>query len=156
VKKALLVAACVALSGCGLMQMQKFNEWNADARARAESGELAWSEYYLQAFNEVSKLPGSMPGKGLAMLQSATLLDAAKAMEAGQMPRDEFFSLQRKAKAQMQIQLQQEQAQAAAQQQVFMQQWLQTQALIQQQYRPPPTTNCSSYRVGNTIQTNCR
>lgn len=150
-KKIVAVLLCAALTGCGVMEIYRFEQWQADARPRADSGEMPWSEYYTQAFDEVSKLPDSYPGKGLAMLQSATLIDAARAMEAGQMPREEFFSLQRKAKAQMQM----HNEQAALQQQAITQQWLQTQALIQQQYKPARRTNCSSYQLGNSVQTTC-
>lgn len=151
-KRIALIAACVALQGCGMMEMQRLEAWNAEARPQAESGQMLWSEYYTQAYDRTSRLPDAMTGKGLAMLQAATLIDAARAMEAGQMPQEEFFSLQRKARAQMQM----HHEQAAAQQQAIVQQWMQTQAVIQQQYRPAPTTNCTTYRVGNTLQTNCR
>lgn len=132
--------------------MQQFNDWNAQARPMAEAGEMLWSEYYKQGYEQARQVDDSVAGKGFAMLQAAVLIDAALAMEAGKMPREEFHGLQRKAAAEMQMHLQQD----AMQRQAMFQQWLTTQAFIQQAYRPAPTTQCVSSRVGNSVTTNCR
>lgn len=150
--KLLTVVLSIAMTGCVSMAMQDFNRWNADARPKAESGELLWSDYYKQGYEQASKVPDSTPAKGLVMMQAALLIDAAKAMESGAMSKDDFHSLQRKAQAELRIALERDEMQRQA----MAAQWIQTQALIQQRYNTPHPVSCTTSKVGNFLQTNCR
>lgn len=150
-KRAIAFVCVLMLCGCGIKQAYEFKDWNEGALAMAESGDLKWSDYYKDRYDRLAKLPQGLPGLGFSMLLTNTLLDASLAYESGKISKEEFDSLRRKSKAEYTMYLERSQAE----QQALYNQWIAAQAQVQQAYKQAKPVNCSSYKVGQTLQTNC-
>jgi methionyl-tRNA formyltransferase len=155
----LLIALVLVLTlgGCAHLEAQKVSNWARQNKPLAESGQMKWSDYYTQLFDHIKAVPDNINGKGFYLQASATMIDAAKAFEEGRASKDEFDSFQRQMiakEAEYQESVRYRNAQQAMNAAMVYNQFLQTQAMQAQAWRSRPV-NCTSYGLGNTVQTNC-
>lgn len=147
-----VVVLAVFLASCTYMQAKDFQAWNDDALQRAVSGESKWSDYYRERYERLSKFPPGTQGAGFSMLLTNTLLDAALLYEAGNLSPADFESLRRRARAEYSMYLER----AQTEQQALFNQWLATQAVIQQSTQARRPVSCSTTTLGNSAQTICQ
>lgn len=89
----LLSVATILTVGCASQQAREFRAWIPTAEKRAETGEVKWSDVYLEAYDRISKAPDT--GKADAMEHYNSLLTFAIAYEGGKLSKDQFDSLRR-------------------------------------------------------------
>lgn len=162
----LLVALLVALLvGCATPppdpRIAEYLAWERNSKQMALDGQMPWTSYYSQGYDRLSQFPSSLD-RNLRMQAFAQTLPYARQYEAGQISRDQFYDQRRL----VNMSIQQAAAQARAQQQALdnanMANALQMMRAMQpapiQLPMPAPapaSVNCTSYRSGNTVQTNC-
>jgi hypothetical protein len=157
-KKMLWLVACIVLVGCAQMETQRIRNWTQQNKPMAQSGAMAWSEYYTGLYNQIAMVPDNINGKGFYLQASAALIDAAKAYEDGKITKDDFESFQRTMtgkEAEYQEQVRRSNAQSAMNAAIVYNQFLQAQAAQAQAWRNSSPVNCTSYRLGNSMQTQC-
>jgi hypothetical protein len=138
---ALLAAACTS----------PVNEWVAVNHPLAVHGQMKWSEYYTQLFDQVAQ--SHVANKGTAMERANLMIQGAQKYEAGTMSKENFFAMQRMAQ-------EWEAKEAEAQQRrsnMALGQALQNVGEMYKKapiptYNPPPV---QSYTTKPPVQTNC-
>lgn len=98
--KILLILALL-LSGCATNQQKPsaFQIYAESNFARAESGEMKWSDYYLGAYEKLRLESSKNTGNQLIIFNE--LIDTAKAYEAGAITKDQFESKRRDARGKL-------------------------------------------------------
>lgn len=155
-KKALLIIAMMALTGCATMETNKINTWAQGAKASAQAGNMKWSDYYTELYNRINALQYPVQGKGFYLQASATMIDISKAYESGKISKDEFDSAQRQMIAKEAEYQEQAQANNAARAQAAYSQFLYNQAQQAKAWQARPSVNCTSYQMGNNVNTTCQ
>lgn len=159
---AALAAGCSSLSG----NYRSYAEWEASSVARAQAGEILWSQHYSLAYARSFSSP-SMTAQADVMHQNSVMLQAARTYEQGGITKDEFEGLQRQAAVIRMRELQIEEAQASARRgaaaaafaagiQNVNSQYRYTPIAAPPAYVPPPRPiNCLTQPSGNGLMTTC-
>ena len=107
--KRLFAVLVFMLSACVHPQVKELQEWSAIERAKAERGEIKFSDYYKSVYSRMEALP-SMPGKAENMESFSRLIMAAQLYESGTLSKELFDNIRRTA------QIEQERMQQASDQ----------------------------------------
>jgi hypothetical protein len=154
----LILGLLVALSGCAEMQHrtavekshQRLDSYVGQNLDRAKSGEMLWSEYYTGVFDIYRSSP-ALPNRGFMMQQLAAAIETSEKLERGEISQEEFSSFRRKQEADITAYHDERHREA-----VKLNAMRPPPPAV---YIPPPKAkqpvNCTSYKVGNTVQTNC-
>ena len=157
-KSIVAISLALALSGCAYQAQNDFMKWRDTTKAAAQRGEVKWSDYYIEGFNRLEPLV-NQPGVRSSRRAFAELIPVAQKYEAGQITKEEFENAKRMASVARDDGANQEYAEAQRQQAVQNQN-INNALLMMQAAQPKPiqqtTTSCSSYKLGNTVQTDCR
>ena len=155
----LLITISTLFFGCAEMpnakldaQRQEISSYVDTNRPLAESGGIKWSNYYRGLYDKFSA--SSFNDKGFMMTVFAESLEKAQLYESEKITKDEFevFRLKQNARiAEHSEQLRQ--AQPAPQQVEYKPTYIDPELFRNKQ---APRVNCTSYRIGNTVQTDCR
>lgn len=151
---ALLILSSCATTAPGKSQISIYVDTN---KPLAESGQIKWSDYYLGLYDAASKETHPITGDALSVYNH--LINKAKEYESNAITKDEFYSFRRDANARLaklwsDYQMRMYEIEASREKEPFV--------FITPERAPlrlPPQqrqTNCTSYRIGDTIQTNCQ
>lgn len=88
----LFVAACAAPNSSG--SIAEFLKWQSSTRAAAEQGTVKFSDYYVEMYDRLDKLP-SGGERNVLQNASAKLIPIARKYESGAMTRTEFDDIRR-------------------------------------------------------------
>ncbi len=80
----LMLAACVST------QANDYGEWVKSGRARAEQGELKWSDYYQGCFSRLSASTNEVKGKAAQLEHYHLMISYALEFEKGKLSKPEF------------------------------------------------------------------
>jgi hypothetical protein len=94
----IFVISITILYGCGHPRQTQIRNDLQALRLQAEAGTVKWSDYYLQAYQNILSGP-QFNGKGFQLRQLNELIDVAKSYEGGRITKDEFYSRRRSATA---------------------------------------------------------
>jgi hypothetical protein len=86
------------LIGCANTKNSELSKWSADTHEKAKSGEIKWSQYYIQLFENIEKADLGQ-SKGHALYVANNLITASQKYESGQISKEQFEGEQRSAKA---------------------------------------------------------
>lgn len=161
-----LIALCTALvlTGCANQEVLKIGAWSETASAKAELGEILWSDYYKQVFEKYSSA-GSIPDKSEYMRLMNIMITASEGYESNQISKNEFQNLQRILKQQEQRLAEQQngknRAAWAAAFSSMGQSSADNAAYYRQQANKPqntytPPVVCDSRALSGGIQTTCK
>ena len=135
-------------------QRQDINSYVESNRSLAESGGVKWSDYYRGLYERFSA--SSFNDKGFMMTISAESLEKAQLYESEKITKDEFevFRLKQNARvAEHGEQSRQDQPPPPPPRVEFKPTYIDPELFRNKQ---APHVNCTSYRIGNTVQTDCR
>lgn len=150
----LIIVLMLLLASCANQQVTETKSWAAANIKLAQSGQIKWSDYYLQFYDRIKNING-IEDKGFYLELTNQNIDAAKAYEEGKISKEEFDSYQRKAEA-IAIKHDDEFRQAQyANSAIIYSQYLQTQAILNRQWQQRQPIYCNSSAIGNSVQTNC-
>ena len=155
-KKMVAMALVLALSGCANQAKNDFVQWRDATQSAAKRGEVKWSDFYIEAFTRLGQI-SNQPGVMSARRGFAELIPISQKYEAGQITREEFDNARRMASVTSDERANQEYAEVQRQQAIQSQN-INNAMLMMRAAQPkpaPPPVSCSSYKLGNTVQTDC-
>ena len=144
----------MVLAGCVSPQVREYTTWLNTNLELAKAGQIKWSDFYTQGYDRIKNLDG-LADKGFYLQLCNQDIDAAKSYEAGKISKDEFESYQRNSDAiviKHNEELRRQQSLAASN---AISLYLQNQAIINSQWQQRQPVYCNSYKIGNSVQTNC-
>ena len=146
----ILIIAALLLAGCAHQAVNEFKTYSESQKPKAESGEMLWSDYYKTLYSIAAKANG-VANQADAMSIMNTMIDASLYYEAGTITKQDFDSIQRAAEVDLANSRQYHESKARAAWGEALRRYGET------AYRPIPrqSVNCTTYNVGNTVQTNC-
>lgn len=80
----------VLLAACASSQMKAYGEWVNEGKARAERGELKWSDYYRGCFAKLVESPERVNGKSFELEYLHKMIGYAQEYESGSIKFTEF------------------------------------------------------------------
>jgi hypothetical protein len=78
------------LAACATSQTKEYGDWRQQGKARAERGELKWSEYYRGCFSRLADLPNGADGKAAELEYYHLMISHALEYEAGRLTISQF------------------------------------------------------------------
>jgi hypothetical protein len=84
------VLLLAGLAACASPQVRDYNEWVQNGRARAEHGDIKWSDYYQGCFSRLADLPNGVMGKSVELDYYNTMIANSLEYENGRITKQEF------------------------------------------------------------------
>jgi len=153
----LILVSSVVLSGCagmkGKAEVARIEEWASETAPKAQAGEIKWSSFYEQYYNNVRSAEGLIYNQAAFLGVLDMMITASLDFEAGKITEQEFRAKGREGDILMTQSYEEVQARLAEMQAESLQRASQNlmQMQQQQQYQSPVQTNC--LKTGNMV--NC-